>query len=149
MQPLGFTVVYAFMKLRWPLLCLGFVAGSAVGQIQVELEFPRLQYIAHEPVVANLVITNLAGRDIDLRDMQNQPLVRFRGQRRRRAADRPDFEDRNRIVKRGCRPTCYPNNKPDALVRRPRFRDLPGPGPRLLSRPQQILLFVDQHFRGD
>jgi hypothetical protein len=77
MQPRGFTVVYAFMKLRWPLLCLGFVAGSAVGQIQVEPEFPRLQYIAHEPVVANRVITNLAGRDVDLRDTQNQPWFGF------------------------------------------------------------------------
>jgi hypothetical protein len=60
------------MKLRWPLVCLGFVASSAVGQIQVELKFPRLQYIAYEPVVANLVITNLAGRDVELHDAEGQ-----------------------------------------------------------------------------
>jgi hypothetical protein len=77
MQPRGFTVVYAFMKLRWPLLCLGFVASSAVGQIQVELKLPRLQYIAYEPVVANLIITNLAGRDVDLHDTGNQPWFGF------------------------------------------------------------------------
>lgn len=77
MQPRGFTVVYAFMKLRWPLLCLGFVASNAVAQIQVELKFPRLQYIAYEPVVANLVITNLAGRDVDLRDAESQPWFGF------------------------------------------------------------------------
>jgi hypothetical protein len=72
MQLRGFTVAYAFMKLRWPLVCLGFVASSAVGQIQVELKFPRLQYIAYEPVVANLVITNLAGRDVELHDAEGQ-----------------------------------------------------------------------------
>jgi hypothetical protein len=77
MQRRGFTVVYAFMKLRWPLLCLSFFAGNVVGQIQIELKFPRLQYIAHEPVVANLVITNLAGRDVDLRDSENQPWFGF------------------------------------------------------------------------
>jgi hypothetical protein len=69
MQPRAFAVVYLFMKLRRPLVCLFFVASSAVAQIQVELKFPRLQYIAYEPVVANLVITNLAGRDVDLREV--------------------------------------------------------------------------------
>src|SRR5207245_1262470 len=68
MQPRAFAIVYLFMKLRWPLVCLCFAASSAIGQIQVELKFPRLQYIAYEPVVANLVITNLAGRDVDLPD---------------------------------------------------------------------------------
>jgi len=59
------------------LFCLGFVANSAFGQIQVELKFPRLQYIAYEPVVANITITNLAGRDVDLRDGGNQPWFGF------------------------------------------------------------------------
>jgi hypothetical protein len=56
------------MKWRWALIGVGFIAGNAVGQIQVDLKFPRLQYIAYEPVVANLTITNLAGRDVDLQD---------------------------------------------------------------------------------
>jgi len=77
MQPRGFAIVYPFMKRCWPLLCLGFVTSSAFGQIQVELKFPRLQYIAYEPVVANLTITNLAGRDVDLRDGGNQPWFGF------------------------------------------------------------------------
>ncbi|HWY40229.1 MAG TPA: hypothetical protein VNX27_05485 [Chthoniobacterales bacterium] len=77
MQLRGFTVVYAFMKLRWALVGLGFVTGSAFAQIQVELKFPRLQYIAYEPVVANLTITNLAGRDVDLRDNPSQPWFGF------------------------------------------------------------------------
>jgi hypothetical protein len=65
------------MKLRWPLICLVFVASSAAAQIQVELKFPRLQYIAHEPVVATLTITNLVGRDVDLRDGGSQPWFGF------------------------------------------------------------------------
>src|SRR5947199_9781763 len=67
MQLRGFAVVYVLMKLRWTLVCLCFAAVPAFAQIQVELKFPRLQYIAYEPVGANLVITNLAGRDVDLR----------------------------------------------------------------------------------
>jgi len=77
MQPRGFAVVYVLMKLRWTLVCLCFAAVPAFAQIQVELKFPRLQYIAYEPVVANLVITNLAGRDIDLRDADGQSWFGF------------------------------------------------------------------------
>src|SRR4029077_1779057 len=77
MQPRGFTVVYVFMKSRWTLLCLWFLSSSAVAQIQMELKFPRLQYIAYEPVVANLTITNLAGRDVDLRDNGSQAWFGF------------------------------------------------------------------------
>jgi hypothetical protein len=65
------------MRFRWSLLFLCFAAGSANAQIQVELKFPRLQYIAYEPVVANLVITNLAGRDVDLHDGDGQPWFGF------------------------------------------------------------------------
>jgi hypothetical protein len=65
------------MRLRWPMFCLGFVASTAIAQIQVELKFPRLQYIAYEPVVADVTITNLAGRDIDLRDNTSQPWFGF------------------------------------------------------------------------
>lgn len=77
MQLRAFTVVYIFMKPCWLLLCLGLFASTAVAQIQVELKFPRLQYIAYEPVVANLTITNLAGRDVDLRNAGNQSWFGF------------------------------------------------------------------------
>ena len=77
MQRTAFAVVYLFMRLCWPLVCLCFVASGAFAQIQVELKFPRLQYIAYEPVVANLVITNLAGRDVDLRDNGGQSWFGF------------------------------------------------------------------------
>jgi hypothetical protein len=45
---------------------------SARAQIQVDLKFKRLQYIAHEPVLATMTITNLAGREIELRDDKDQ-----------------------------------------------------------------------------
>ena len=45
---------------------------AAFGQIQVELKFPRLQFIAYEPVYATIGITNLAGRDVDLEDADGQ-----------------------------------------------------------------------------
>ena len=77
MQPRGFAIVYFFMKLRWTLVCLCFVASTGVAQIQIDLKFPRLQYISYEPVVANLVITNLAGRDVDLRDADGQSWFGF------------------------------------------------------------------------
>ena len=38
----------------------------------MELKFKRLQYVAHEPVLATVKITNLAGRDIDLHDEKGQ-----------------------------------------------------------------------------
>jgi hypothetical protein len=55
------------------LFSLVFLATAAVqAQVQVDLKFKRLQYIAYEPVIATLTITNLAGRDIDLRDEAGQ-----------------------------------------------------------------------------
>jgi hypothetical protein len=52
-------------------------AAGAEAQIQVDLKFKRLQYIAYEPVVATLSITNLAGRDIDLHDASGQSWLGF------------------------------------------------------------------------
>jgi len=57
--------------------CLLFFAARSEAQIQVDLKFKRLQYIAYEPVVATLSITNLAGRDIDLRNAQGQSWLGF------------------------------------------------------------------------
>jgi hypothetical protein len=65
------------MRSRWLIACTFLVPASAVAQIQVELKFPRLQYIAYEPVVANLTITNLAGRDVDLHDANGQAWFGF------------------------------------------------------------------------
>ena len=57
-------------------LALG-LAATAQAQIQVELKFQRLQYVAHEPVMANVRITNLSGRDIELHDGPSQPWFGF------------------------------------------------------------------------
>src|SRR5207244_3207302 len=60
-----------------PVICVFFFAAAAEGQIQVDLKFKRLQYIAYEPVVATLAITNLAGRDIELHDANGQSWLGF------------------------------------------------------------------------
>src|SRR5216117_3065819 len=57
--------------------CVFFFAAAAEGQIQVDLKFKRLQYIAYEPVVATVAITNLAGRDIELHDANGQSWLDF------------------------------------------------------------------------
>jgi hypothetical protein len=59
------------------LAVLFLVATTARGQIQVDLKFKRLQYIAFEPVLATVTITNLAGRDVELHDDGDQPWFGF------------------------------------------------------------------------
>jgi hypothetical protein len=59
MQPLKIAALF---------LLSGLVAGVTNAQIQVQLKFSRLQYIAYEPLMATVAITNRAGRDIDLHD---------------------------------------------------------------------------------
>lgn len=54
-----------------------FAAASAHAQLQIEMKLPRLQYIAYEPIVATLQITNLAGRDVDLHDASGQSWFGF------------------------------------------------------------------------
>src|SRR6266404_3506759 len=70
--------------MSWPKLwrgllyaCVFLFAAAAEGQIQVDLKFKRMQYIAYEPVVATLAITNLAGRDIELHDANGQSWLGF------------------------------------------------------------------------
>ncbi len=54
---------------RWlAILVLFLVTLAAEAQIQVDLKFKRRQYIAFEPIIATVTISNLAGRDIELRD---------------------------------------------------------------------------------
>lgn len=60
------------MKPLLAFVSLFSLAGSVLGQIQVDLRFPRVQYVAYEPVVAIVQITNLAGRDIELHDENGQ-----------------------------------------------------------------------------
>ena len=57
--------------------CILVFAAKSEAQIQVDLKFKRLQYIAYEPVVATISVTNLAGRDIDLHDAEGQSWLGF------------------------------------------------------------------------
>lgn len=65
------------MPVRIPLLLLLSFVGAAFGQVQVDLKFRRLQYIAYEPLLATVAITNRAGRDIDLRNADGQEWFGF------------------------------------------------------------------------
>jgi hypothetical protein len=60
-----------------PWLFVFIFSATTEAQVQVDLKFKRLQYIAHEPVVATIAITNLAGRDIELRDADGQSWLGF------------------------------------------------------------------------
>jgi len=69
-----------FQKLAKPVfaaVCMLLFTAAAEAQIQVDLKFKRLQYIAYEPVAATLTITNLAGRDIELHDAEAQSWIGF------------------------------------------------------------------------
>ena len=71
------AALWATMKrILFPVLLLALVS-SAKGQIQIDLKLARLQYIAYEPVMATVGITNLAGRDIDLHDIGGQAWFGF------------------------------------------------------------------------
>src|SRR6266481_6993105 len=71
------ALVYRVIRHTLPFACVFLIAVRGEAQIQVELKFKRLQYIAYEPVVATLAITNLAGRDIELHDANGQSWFGF------------------------------------------------------------------------
>ncbi|MGC3988406.1 MAG: hypothetical protein QM796_01730 [Chthoniobacteraceae bacterium] len=48
------------------------VAVPVHAQLQVRLQFPRHVFLAHEPMIAKITITNLAGRDITLQDTDQE-----------------------------------------------------------------------------
>jgi hypothetical protein len=62
------------MQQRRPFIFLVLFLGllpSLYSQIQVEMRIPRRLYIAYEPIVVTVGITNLTGRDITLQDIDN------------------------------------------------------------------------------
>src|SRR4030095_709293 len=65
------------IKHALPFVCVFLSVVSGESQMQVDLKFKRLQYIAYEPVMATLAITNLAGRDVDLHDSDGQAWFGF------------------------------------------------------------------------
>jgi hypothetical protein len=68
---------YGVLQRVLPFVCVFLFAARGEAQVQVDLKFKRLQYIAYEPVVAIVGITNLAGRDIDLHDADGQSWFGF------------------------------------------------------------------------
>ena len=71
------ALLYQVIKRTLPFAFFCLLTISAEAQIQVELKLKRLQYIAYEPVVATVGITNLAGRDVDLHDADGQSWFGF------------------------------------------------------------------------
>jgi hypothetical protein len=71
------ALFYRVIQRALPFVCLLLFVVRAEAQIQVELKFKRLQYIAYEPVMATIQITNLAGRDVDLHDADGQSWFGF------------------------------------------------------------------------
>jgi hypothetical protein len=65
------------IKFACGVACLLGAAAQARGQLQIELNLKRLQYIAYEPIFATVGITNLAGRDVDLHDADGQAWFGF------------------------------------------------------------------------
>src|SRR5438094_10405894 len=51
------------LKRGLPYACVFLFVAAAEGQIQVDLKFKRMQYIAYEPIVATITMHNLAVRD--------------------------------------------------------------------------------------
>jgi len=65
-------------RLRFILFVALFsLATQLHAQLQVELKISRRLFIAYEPVVATVTITNLAGRDILLQDAEGQKWFGF------------------------------------------------------------------------
>jgi hypothetical protein len=71
------ALLYGPMKVGAIVAGICFGAISATAQIQLELKLPRLQYIAYEPVTVHLALTNLAGRDVELRNENGQVWLGF------------------------------------------------------------------------
>jgi hypothetical protein len=65
------------MKTLLQISLIIFFAAVAQAQVHVELSFKRVQYIAHEPVVATVKISNLTGRAIELADGKGERWIGF------------------------------------------------------------------------
>ena len=90
-------------------LLFGLVAGAANAQIQVQLKFSRLQYIAYEPLLATVTITNRAGRNIDLNNDAGERWFGFEI-RQRWPIDRRRFVTENGTAPHRGGPDRYPKN---------------------------------------
>lgn len=59
------------------LVALLALISSAAAQVAVDLKIERRSYMAYEPVIATVTITNLAGRDILLQDIDSERWLSF------------------------------------------------------------------------
>lgn len=61
-------------RLRLLLFTLSFAAASlpASGQLSVDLQIKRRNFVRYEPILATVNVTNLSGRDLILRDGESQ-----------------------------------------------------------------------------
>jgi hypothetical protein len=75
MIALSFSLMFRF-RLVFLFVLLATVS-TMHAQIRVELSISRRLYIAYEPIIATVTITNLAGRDIDLQDSPSQQWFGF------------------------------------------------------------------------
>ncbi len=59
------------------LLCAFLAAPAAIAQVRVDLALNRSLFIRYEPLVAVVTITNLSGRDLELKDDGNHKWFSF------------------------------------------------------------------------
>lgn len=67
------------MSLRQLFVCFAFVftVATAEAQLQISLKIPRHLYMAYEPVIATVSVTNLTGRDVMLDEIDGQKWFSF------------------------------------------------------------------------
>ena len=73
----AFSLSYCGLKRALPFASLLLLSTRGEAQIQIDLKLRRFQYIAYEPIMATLTITNLAGRSVELRGADGQPWLGF------------------------------------------------------------------------
>jgi hypothetical protein len=71
------SLSYCGLKRALPFASLLLLSTRGEAQIQIDLKLRRFQYIAYEPIMAALTITNLAGRAVELRSADGQPWLGF------------------------------------------------------------------------
>ena len=132
-----------------PWLFVLVFAVAAEAQVQVDLKFKRLQYIAYEPVVATVAITNLAGRDIELHDANGQSWLGFEITGSEEQPIAPlSGANREAPLRIQARPESHPPDQSHAAVSRQRVRRLSCAHEHLLRGSGKIFLLCDPSLRS-
>jgi hypothetical protein len=77
LSSLNFTFLRMLLRAAVLWIALLAIAPALHAQIRVEMKLPRRLYIAYEPVVATVSVTNLTGRDVLLDDFEGQKWFSF------------------------------------------------------------------------